>query len=107
MFMKGEKYARIERLRKLIDRVAYFSLILDICIAVITTLSIFHIGNPETIMVPVNYMLTIVVMLSIGLFITLFILKHEENILDKILNRKYRYKPKSRSLLDRIKIKLY
>ena len=95
--MIGEKYARIERLKKLIDRIAYFSLILDICIAVITSLSIFHIGNSEIILVPVNYLLTIVVILSIGLFITLFMLKHEEGILDKLLNRNYRYKPKRRS----------
>ena len=95
--MIGEKYTRIERLKKLIDKIAYFSLFLDICIAAITSFSIFHIGNPETILVPVNYLLTVVVILSIGLFIALFTLKHEEDILDKLLNRNYRYKPKKKN----------
>jgi len=99
-----KKYANIEKIKKTMDRVAYCSLILDVCIALITTLSIFHIGNPEFILMPINYMLTIVVILSISLFITLFILKHEETVLDKLLRRKYQYKPKSNSLLNRIKI---
>ena len=86
-----KNYAKIERVRKLIDRVAYFSLVLDICIAVLTSVSIFHLGNPEAFLVPVNYMLTAVVVLSIGMFVTLFYLKHEENILDALLSRKYRF----------------
>jgi hypothetical protein len=99
-----EKYAKIERIKKMMDKVAYCSLILDVCIAIVTTLSIFGTKNPQIILIPINYMLTIVVILSISLFITLFILKHEEAVLDKLLNRKYQYKPKSNSLLNKIKI---
>ncbi|MFH1229369.1 MAG: hypothetical protein V1678_03010, partial [Candidatus Aenigmatarchaeota archaeon] len=57
--------AKIEKVRKLIDKVALYSLLLDICIATITSLSILHIGSPESILIPVNYMLTIVVALSL------------------------------------------
>lgn len=101
-----ENFSKIERIRKTIDAVAYGSLILDICIAIITSLSIMNIKNTELILAPINYMLTVVVALSIVLFITLFALKHEEDILNNLLNRKYRYRPKLHSLLDRIKNKI-
>jgi len=115
------KYSKIERLKKTIDKVAYGSLVLDICIAIITSLSIMNIRNTEFILMPINYMLTIVVILSIGLFITLMVLKHEESILDKLLMRKYyyqyknnfdklrkytyRYKNRMKTLLEKIKSK--
>lgn len=111
-----EKFTKIERLKKTIDRVAYGSLILDICIAIVTSLSILGIGNTELILMPINYMLTIVVVLSIGLFVTLIVLKHEENIFDRLLMRKYNYQYNSKlrsllnnrrlnSLLKKVKIK--
>jgi len=97
------KFEKMERLKKTIDKVAYASLVLDICIAIVTSLSIFNVGNPQNILVPINYMLTIIVVLSIGLFITLFVLKHEEDIMSNLLNMKYRYKPNSRSFSNKIK----
>lgn len=100
-----KNYANIKRVRKTINIAAYCSLILDIGIAIVTTLSILNIGRPEPFLIPLNYMLTIVVALSIGLFITLVFLRHQEGILDKLLQRKYRYRPKSRSFLYKLKIK--
>ena len=85
-------YAKIEKVRKLIDTVALYSLFIDIAIAVITTLSIMHVET-QSILIPVNYLLTIVVILSIGLFAFLFWLKHEEKILDGLMGRKYHYVP--------------
>jgi len=99
------KFEKMERLKKTIDKVAYASLILDICIAIVTSLSIFNVGNPQNILVPINYMLTIVVILSIGLFITLFVMKHEEDILSNLMNTRYRYRPNSHSFLNRMKNK--
>ena len=64
--------------RKTLDRLAYFSLVLDICIAIITTLSFFDIGNPQNLLVPVNYLLTIVVILSIIMFVVLLLLRSKE-----------------------------
>lgn len=101
-----QNHVKIEKLRKTIDKVAYASLILDICIAIVTSLSILNIGNPQPFLAPINYMLTLVVVLSIGLFITLFLLKHEEHLLDNLLNRRYKYRPKLNSFLDKIKTKL-
>jgi hypothetical protein len=105
----NENFEKIEKIRRLIDKVAYYSLFLDICIASITTFSLLHIGNPEPILIPVNYLLTIVVVLSIGLFVTLFYLKHEENIMGNLMGTKYKFKHHSRSLYDKIKsmIKYY
>lgn len=100
-----KKYANIKRVRRSINIIAYCSLFLDIGIAIVTTLSILNVGRPEPFLIPLNYMLTIVVALSIGLFITLVFLRHQESILDKLLQRKYRYRPKSRSLLHKLKIK--
>lgn len=100
----NEQYSKIEKIRKTLDMVAYTSLILDICIAMITFLSILKISYPGPVLVTINYMLTVIVILSIGLFITLFVMTHERTILDK-LNRKYQFKYKSRSLLNKIKNK--
>jgi hypothetical protein len=102
----SDRFTKMGKIRRLIDKIAYYSLILDISIATVTGLSILKIGNPEAILVPINYLLTIVVILSIGLFVALFMLKHEENILDTLLSRRYNYNHNSLSLLRRIKIKL-
>ena len=94
-----KNFEHIQKIRKTIDKIAYCSLFLDVCIAIVTTLSILHIGNPEAVLIPLSYMLTIVVVLSIGLFITLVALRHEENILVRLINGgfTYRYKPKTNS----------
>jgi hypothetical protein len=98
-------HARVERVRKLIDTIALYSLLIDICIACITTLSIMHVET-ESILIPVNYMLTIVVVLSIGLFAFLFWLKHEEKILDGLLGRKYRYNPNRIDIIGTVNSKV-
>ena len=99
------KHEKIKKVRKTIKIATYCSLVLDVCTAIVTTMSILNIGNPGPFLMPLNYMLTIVVALSIGLFITLVFLRHQESILDKLLQGKYRYRPKSRSLLHKLKIK--
>jgi len=69
---------RTARVRKTLDRLAYASLILDICIAIITVLTFFDIGNPQPLLIPINYLLTIVVVLSIIMFVVLILLRSEE-----------------------------
>lgn len=66
------------RVRKTLDRLAYASLVLDVCIAAITTLSL--LGQTETryLLVPINYLLTIVVVLSVVMFVVLLLLKTQE-----------------------------
>jgi hypothetical protein len=72
-----------------LDYLAYASLFFDICIAVITSMSIIGFGADRMLfLIPINYFLTGVVILSIVSFVTLLILKHEETILVKLLRIK-------------------
>lgn len=66
------------RIRKTLDRLAYASLVLDICIAIITTLSVLDVGSPQHLLVPINYLLTIVVALSIVMFVVLLLFRAKE-----------------------------
>jgi hypothetical protein len=68
------------QVRKVLDRLAYISLALDICIAVITTLSLLNTGDTQHLLVPVNYLLTIVVVLSIAMFVVLLLLRSKEKL---------------------------
>ena len=80
---------RLEQTRRTLDYLAYGSLVLDVCIAIITALSLFGIGsNHEFFLTPITYLLTAVVILSISAFVVLLVLKHEETILFKLLGRK-------------------
>jgi len=63
-----------EHVKKLLDRLAYLSLGIDICIACISTFGIFN-SYLET----VDILLSVVVALSIVLFVTLLILKRVES----------------------------
>ncbi len=66
------------RIRKALDRLAYASLVLDVCIAIITALSILDVGSPQHLLVPINYLLTIVVALSIIMFVVLLLFRSKE-----------------------------
>jgi hypothetical protein len=65
-------------IKKTLDRLAYASLVLDICIAAITALSFFDQGSHQSLLVPINYLLTIVVALAIILFVLLLALRAKE-----------------------------
>ena len=99
-------FGKIERIRRLIDKIAYYSLLIDIAIAVLTTVSILHLGDITQLMIPVNYILSAVVLLSLSLFVALFALKHEEKILDTMLNRKYKFGKIKLSPMHKVRMKL-
>ena len=67
-----------KRVRKTLDRLAYASLVLDVCIAVITTLSVLGLSESEHLLMPINYLLTVVVVLSVVMFAVLLLLKLKE-----------------------------
>jgi len=71
------------RIRKTLDRLAYASLVLDIFIAVITTLTLLGSNGTQHLLVPVSYLLTIVVILSVIMFVVLLLLKLKEGQLPK------------------------
>jgi ABC-type transport system involved in multi-copper enzyme maturation permease subunit len=66
------------RVRRTLDRLAYASLVLDVCIAIVTALSFFDLGNGQSLLVPIGYLLTIVVVLSVIMFIVLLLLRAKE-----------------------------
>lgn len=71
---------KTDNIRKMLDRLAYASLILDVCIAVITLLTILDIQESQRLLMPINYLLTIVVILSVILFVVLLLLKSKEKL---------------------------
>jgi hypothetical protein len=89
VFFGKEKYFpkkyKIRKMKKWMNVIAYFSLFLDIMIAVLTLLSIWQIGNPKEFLIPVEILLTIVVILSIGLGGMIIWLNHYEKILTGIV----------------------
>ena len=64
--------------KKTLDRLAYASLVLDVCIAVITSLSLIGESGSEQLLMPINYLLTTVVILSVVMFVVLLLLKIKE-----------------------------
>ncbi len=64
-----------EKVRKTLDRLAYASLFLDICIAVITLYSVLGVQDSSNLLLPVGYLLSGVVVLSVTLFIVLLALR--------------------------------
>ena len=67
------------RVKRTLDRLAYASLVLDICIAIITSLSLFGVSQGEHLLIPINYLLTVVVILSVAMFVVLVVLKFKES----------------------------
>jgi hypothetical protein len=63
------------KLRKVLTILAYASLVLDICIAVVTSVRALGIGDLHALLVPVNYALTAVVILSAIVFAALVVAK--------------------------------
>ena len=91
---------KVVKLRRLIDKLAYGSLVLDICIAIVTALSLFQISEPGFLLMPVNILLTIVVILSIGSGVLIVFLEHYEKILTKTLNIRDKIKDKIAVLMN-------
>jgi hypothetical protein len=71
------------RIKKTLDRLAYASLVLDVCIAIITSLSLLGSTGGEHFLIPINYLLTMVVVLSVAMFGVLLLLKLKEGQLPK------------------------
>ena len=79
---------RSARIKKTLDRLAYASLVLDICIAIITAVSVLGISNsPQRFLFPINYLLTIVVALSLVMFVILLLLRAKERQAVKVIEK--------------------
>jgi hypothetical protein len=111
---------RISNIQRAINMLAYGSLVLDVLIAIVTTLSLLNITTGEFVLVPIHYMLTSVVVMSLISGGMLLYLKHYERIITELLRIKYKVRlpmpsPRTRySLkwainrkLEKIKFKLF
>lgn len=67
-----------ERVKRTLDRLAYASLFLDICIAVITSLTVLDAQLFKGLLLPASYVLSSVVFLSVALFFVLLLLRSKE-----------------------------
>ena len=83
---------RIVKIQRTIDLLAYGSLFLDVCIALLTSLSLANIRTGEQLMVPIHYTLTAVVLMSLTSIGMLLYLKHYERIMAEFLRMKCRIK---------------
>jgi hypothetical protein len=89
--MNPQDIKRAERLKKLLERVAFASLIVDISIAVVTLISInFAKLNLLQLQLILNYVLTFIVIIAVGLFAILIAISHYENLLNnfELINNK-------------------
>ena len=69
-----------EGVKRTLDRLAYASLFLDICIAVITGLTVLDSRFTNRLLLPADYVLSAVVVLSVALFIVLIVMKSKERL---------------------------
>jgi len=84
------KRKNITKMQRTIDLLAYGSLFLDVCIALVTTLSLLEITSGEFILVPIHYLLTSVVVMSLLSGGMLVYLRHNEKIMEDMLRVKYK-----------------
>lgn len=69
-----------EGVKKTLDRLAYASLFLDICIAAITGLTVLDSQFTNRLLLPADYVLSAVVVLSVALFLVLIVMKSKERL---------------------------
>ena len=81
---------RVNKLKKLLERIALVSLFLDTCISIATLVSL-NIGRMYTtgVIYILNYILIVIVVLSIIVFAATLLFSHY----DKIVSRFYPRKP--------------
>jgi len=90
---------RIERLKKIFERIAYMSLIVDIAIAIVTLISLNYSRTSLTgVIFLLNYVLTAIVIISISVFVAILLLSHYDKIVEKFIFLDQRLKRKKRRL---------
>ncbi len=72
---------QIEKTRKIMDWIVYFSSFVDVLIAILVTLSYFKVGDPGIFLPSVESILTVTVVLTVVMGVLLVYLKHYESIL--------------------------
>ncbi len=83
--MQYREFLRVEKIRKILDVVAYGSLVIDFSIAIVTLVSFnAYSQRLNQIQYLLNIALTIEVLVTSVLLITLALLYHYDKILDRL-----------------------
>ncbi|MFP3289083.1 MAG: hypothetical protein RXO35_01490 [Candidatus Micrarchaeota archaeon] len=96
--MRYSTLKKIEKIKKLLEYIAYGSLGFDAGISVVTLASL-HLYAKELnlILKYLNYGLTAVVLLSVFLFLVLLVMSHYEKMIERFLELKFRMKIKRKN----------
>jgi len=95
--MRYSTLRRIEKIKKLLEYIAYGSLGFDAGIAIVTLVSIHIYAKELDILLKyLNYGLTAVVLLSIFLLLVLLFMSHYEKIIENFLDLRFKMKAKKK-----------
>ncbi|MFI5412659.1 MAG: hypothetical protein ACHQX1_02100 [Candidatus Micrarchaeales archaeon] len=90
--MYYSQFERIQRMEKLLERLAYFSVVLDFLVAVATFLVIRGVQSYSLMLTISNYLLTVEVGFTLIIFVSLVALKHYRKIIDRVAITTFRSK---------------
>jgi len=95
--MRYSTLRRVEKIKKLLEYIAYGSLGFDAGIAIVTLISV-HIYAKELnfVLKYLNYGLTAVVLLSVFLFLVLLFMSHYEKMIESFLELRFKMKAKKK-----------
>lgn len=83
---------RAEKLKGSLEKVAFASLFFDIAIAVVTLVTV-NFGRMEItdeMITLFNYALTVIVIISVGIFVTMLLVRHYSDFVEMAMMRKWR-----------------
>ncbi|MFP3278934.1 MAG: hypothetical protein RXP92_01330 [Candidatus Micrarchaeota archaeon] len=96
--MRYSTLKKIEKIKKLLEYIAYGSLGFDAGISVVTLVSLhLYAKELDLILKYLNYGLTAVVLLSVFLFLILLVMSHYEKMIESFLELKFRMKIKRKN----------
>ncbi len=82
--MYYSEFVRIQKIEKLLERLAYFSVFLDFLVAVGTYFIIRGVQSYSVLLIISNYLLMIEVAFAAIIFVALIAVKHYRKLVDKI-----------------------
>ncbi|MFP3277945.1 MAG: hypothetical protein RXO43_00020 [Candidatus Micrarchaeota archaeon] len=95
--MRYSTLKRIEKIKKLLEYIAYGSLGFDAGIAIVTLVSVhLYAKELDLVLKYLNYGLTAVVLLSVFLFLVLLFMSHYEKMIESFLELRFKMKAKKK-----------
>jgi Na+-driven multidrug efflux pump len=95
--MRYSTLKRVEKIKKLLEYIAYGSLGFDAGIAIVTLVSVhLYAKELDLVLKYLNYGLTAVVLLSVFLFLVLLFMSHYEKMIESFLELRFKMKAKKK-----------